>query len=405
MLQYIISEGIIDVSDITKQIDMNKRKKYLSKHHYSIWQGKNGKWYTKFDDEKKGKVLKKRNTEKEIQDLVVEFYRSLEINPSIKDIFNMWVKKKIELCEIGRSTYDRYMCDFSRFFVLDDFQNKKIKDVDENDLEYFIRKSIAQLSLTSKAYSNLKTLILGIFKFAKKEKYTTLSITNFIGDLDLSRNVFRKKVINKEKEVFFEDEIKLVTQYITEKPSLKRLGILLAFQTGLRVGELCTLMKKDITKNNRMIHIQRTEIRYKDEKTNKQKHDIKEFPKSDAGDRYLIVPNTAIKTIEEIIKLNPDGMYLFEQNVKRRADNSNRIYGESFGDEINKICKELKITPRSMHKIRKTYGTTLLDGDVDESIIVEQMGHSDIKCTKQYYYYSNKNTDKKIAQIDKAISI
>ena len=37
-----------------------------------------------------------------------------------------------------------------------------------------------------------------------------------------------------------------------------------------------------------------------------------------------------------------------------------------------------------MHKIRKTYGTTLIDSDVDEGFITEQMGHSDISTTKNY---------------------
>ena len=36
---------------------------------------------------------------------------------------------------------------------------------------------------------------------------------------------------------------------------------------------------------------------------------------------------------------------------------------------------------------------------VDESIIIEQMGHSDFHCKKQYYYFSNKSRDKKIEQL------
>ena len=56
-----------------------------------------------------------------------------------------------------------------------------------------------------------------------------------------------------------------------------------------------------------------------------------------------------------------------------------------------------------MHKIRATYGTTLIDNDVDDSFVIEQMGHSDIKCTRQYYYFSNKSEAKKIEQIDNAI--
>lgn len=35
-----------------------------------------------------------------------------------------------------------------------------------------------------------------------------------------------------------------------------------------------------------------------------------------------------------------------------------------------------------MHKIRKTYGTTLLDNQVAETLVANQMGHSDVITTK-----------------------
>ena len=57
-----------------------------------------------------------------------------------------------------------------------------------------------------------------------------------------------------------------------------------------------------------------------------------------------------------------------------------------------------------MHKIRKTYGTTLIDADVNESTVAEQMGHKDITTTKRYYYRSNKSDDTKFKQISRALS-
>ena len=47
-----------------------------------------------------------------------------------------------------------------------------------------------------------------------------------------------------------------------------------------------------------------------------------------------------------------------------------------------------------------TYG----DFMVDEAVIVEQMGHADIHCTKQYYYFSNKNREKTCNQLQSAIN-
>lgn len=44
----------------------------------------------------------------------------------------------------------------------------------------------------------------------------------------------------------------------------------------------------------------------------------------------------------------------------------------------------------------------LIDADVDESGIIDQMGHNDINCTRQYYFYSNKNNNTKTQQINRA---
>lgn|GEM_PF-5193720 len=69
----------------------------------------------------------------------------------------------------------------------------------------------------------------------------------------------------------------------------------MAFETGMRVGELSGLCKSDI--DERQIHVQRTEITYKDPETGERICEVRDFPKSEAGDRYLIIPDSALKTI------------------------------------------------------------------------------------------------------------
>ena len=387
---------MIDLSRVQNEIEMKKKEYYLSQHPYAIWQGKNGKWFTRFPDDEKGRVLKKRNSEEDIKELIVEFYKAKEQEPFFKDVFYDWVNEKLELNEICKGTYDRYTNDYKRFFSGSDLENTKINRISEDELDIFIRKTIVDKNLTQKAYSNFRTLILGVFKHAKKRKYTLISISSFMKDLELSRNVFRKNIKNKEAQIFLEDEIPLVTTYLKENGSILNLGLLLAFQTGIRTGELSALKFSDV--NGKTVHIQRQEIKFKNPDNNKCVHEIKEFPKSDAGNRYIIITNSAIETINRVRKLNPNGEFMFEVNGKR-------ILTNSYNDGIARVCKALKITRKSMHKIRRTYGTTLLDNDVDESVIMEQMGHSDISTTKKFYYYSNKNQKSKEAQIEKAISI
>ena len=125
---------------------------------------------------------------------------------------------------------------------------------------------------------------------------------------------------------------------------------------------------------------------------------IKEHAKTDAGNRDLIIPSTALITLNQILELNPSGMYLFEHYNKR-------IRGNTFNKRLSAICDKLQIPHRTMHKIRKTYGTTLIDGDVDEGFITEQMGHSDISTTKKLYYFSNKTMENKEKQIENVLAL
>lgn len=94
-MQYALENGMIDLAYVQEQIEMNKRKELIEKHPYSIWQGKDDKWRTYLPDEEKErkKALKKRNTRKEIEDVVVAYWKS-QI-PSLQkhtfqDVYLMW---------------------------------------------------------------------------------------------------------------------------------------------------------------------------------------------------------------------------------------------------------------------------------------------------------------------------
>lgn len=237
-------------------------------------------------------------------------------------------------------------------------------------------------------------LIRGIFKYGKNKGYTELSMTKFFGDLKLSKNIFQKKIIYKQDEVFLEDEIPIIITYLKSHADIWNLGILLQFQTGMRIGEIAALKHEDIRDN--CIYVCRTEVKYKGE-DGKWTVGIKNFAKTKAGNRQIFFPETAVWTLEQIIKLNPHGEYLFMNNGKRIRENT-------FNKRLSIVCEELKLNHRSTHKIRKTYGTTLLDSDVNDSFVSEQMGHTDVATTRKLYYYSNKSEKTKISQINNAIS-
>lgn len=52
---------------------------------------------------------------------------------------------------------------------------------------------------------------------------------------------------------------------------------------------------------------------------------------------------------------------------------------------LRRMCGKAGIPRRGMHVLRKRYATRLLNANVDEAVITNQMGHTDITTTKGYY--------------------
>lgn len=70
-------------------------------------------------------------------------------------------------------------------------------------------------------------------------KMTELSISTFFSDLQLSNNIFRKNRKKPAGQVFNDDEVAILTRYFREHPTVHNLGLLLLFETGMRVGGNC----------------------------------------------------------------------------------------------------------------------------------------------------------------------
>lgn len=390
VLQFLCENAIVDIATVRKEIELRNKKELLKQHPCQIWQGKkDGKWYTHIRENGKRRLIK-RNTREQVEDAVIAFIEGQQ--KTIKQIFTEWLQEKKWYGEIQKSTCDRYEADFAKFFG--EFGNRRIDEVNELDLEYFIKDSIKTYELTNKAYSGLRLLLLGIFTYAKKHKLTEISIQAFFRELCLSSKLFRKTRKRAEDNVFMDDEVeRLIKHFMTYRPNVISYGIVLALRTGLRVGELCALTPQDI--HDGYIDINKTEIRYRVDSSHYTR-EIRDNAKTDAGNRQVIIDSETEKIIQEILRLNPNGKYLFEIDGRR-------CLGSSFTKKLERACNTIGIKPRSMHKCRKTYATNLINANVPESFIIAQMGHVDISTTKNYYLYDNTSRDKAVEYLNTAL--
>lgn len=388
LLNYAVNECIIDIDQLQSLILMKERQKYIDMHQHKIWQGKNGRWST-YLPMKNGSLKRVVRVKKEkLEDEIYAFYKENEQNPTIQDLYSEWIHNKLDNGEISKQTVDRYDRQFNACDIL--FRQANIKSIEEYDIECFLVKEIKMQNMTQKSYSNLRTIIYGIFRYAKKRHYVSFSITEVINDMEISRRMFRKNTKDDSELVFSSKEKERIESYVwSNYKNINDFGILLLFKTGIRPGELSALKWCDL--HDDILEVRRTEIRYSQDGENI--FTVRDFPKTEAGIRKIVLPDTATCIIEMIRRLNPTGQFMFEIDGIRQ-----RTY--QFDQRLETICNRLSIKKKSMNKIRKTYATILLDNNVDESFIRKQMGHTDISTTKSFYYKDRKSDAEKMRIIN-----
>lgn len=383
LLKYAFENGMIDLSYVQEQIEMKKREELLEKHPYKIWQGQDGRWYTYLPD-RGGRRLKKRATQKAIEDDVIGYLKEQIENPTIEDVFHEWNDRRLELKRISQSSHLRFRQIFNRHYK--DFGKKMIKNISSQEIEEFLEEQIAQYELSSKAFSNLKTITKGFLKRAKKRNLICMNVEELFQEMDTSEAHFKKRIREDCEEVFSEEELPKVLSYLTDNPDLKNMGILLMFLTGVRVGELVALKHSDFDGNT--FKIRRTETKYVDE-NGKYVYDIKDFPKSEAGVRTVIIPKAYSWVANRLRLANPFGEYIFV------GDGGKRLTTNCMRRRMERVCDKLGIIRKSPHKARKTYGSILLDNGIDNKLITDLMGHTDILCTEGHYHRNRKTIERK----------
>ena len=373
--------------NIQSIIKMIKRQELLDNHPYKIWEGSNGKWYTYLPDEKKGRILKKKSTKKDIEDVIIEYQKEVMTNPTIEELFVEWNDHRRDIGKIAKSSHTRLQQVYDRHFK--EFGKRKIKDINKNEWIDFLEEQIFEHNLSSKAFASLKSITKGTLKWAKRQGLITYNPELMLTELDLSDTFFSKRIKEDYEEVFNEEETQKLLSYLLKNRDIRNDGIILLFVSGMRVGELVGIKAQDINLNLNTVKIRRTETRFKE--GDKTIYSIKEYPKTQAGIREIVIPSSYSWLLKELSEKKTE--FTFEENGKRLTTLliRKRVYS---------ICKKIGVYRKSPHKIRATYDTILLDNGIDKRLIKDQMGHSDISVSEKNYHRNRKTIKNKAAIIN-----
>ena len=385
-MQFIIQSGKIDINDVQNTMEAMKRKELLEKHPYKIWQGKDGKWYTYLPDKEKGRILKKKSTREAVEKEVITYWKSELENPTITEVFNEWNDRRLELRKISSATHLRNKQLYNRHYK--EFGKYRIKNITSREVCDFLEEQIPKFKLSAKGFSNLKTLTRGFLKRAKRLELIDFRIEEILAEIDYSEIEFNKNRKSESLQVFTDSEMDKIFEYARSNMDIENLGIMLMFVTGMRVGELVTLKWEDVGNGGSFVSIRRTETRYRDKDSGKLTYSVKESPKTEAGIRDVVIPKDYLWVLARMKRINPFTEFIFEKNGER-------LHTEQIRKRLYRICRNVDIKLRGTHAIRKTYGSILLDNNIDQKLIIGQMGHTDIATTETFYHKNRRTNEEK----------
>ncbi len=372
-LQALLQCDTLDMCNVLDMIMASKRAKIKNLHTYAITpaNSRNKYWTTYFKPENQARQLIRGKTEEELLDKLVKLYEESENldNLTFNRLFDEWLEYKKAMTN-SANTIKRHRQHYAKYFEPSKLHSMKLSDIDTFVMEMECNRIVKEFNLTRKAWVNAKTILIGMFEYAKRKKYIT---ENPLSDMKIT--VRYKQAVKKagNTQTYNTDELETLNKYLDmkyeETDDSVYIAVRLNFFLGLRIGELAALKPEDIMGNQ--IHVVREEVR--DQETNRTY--VVEHTKTNR-DRFVALVPQAKKLLE---KLDMDGAYLFERNGER-------LRARQIEYVLEKYAQQQGIEPKRSHKIRKTYASRLNAYGVPIDAIREQLGHSELSTTLSYIY-------------------
>jgi site-specific recombinase XerD len=181
---------------------------------------------------------------------------------------------------------------------------------------------------------------------------------------DLTREQHRPRYDKRLPSVFSKSEIMHI---LDSEPNPKhRLLLMLAYSSGLRVSEVVALKKDHIDFDRRTLFV---------------------YAGKGRKDRYTLLSDRAARFIKEYCRLYAINNWLFP-GLSAGRHLSVRAAQNIFSKALEKV-RINKTT--SIHSLRHTFATHLLESGTDIKYIQELLGHVSLKTTERYTHVARRN--------------
>lgn len=292
---------------------------------------------------------------------------------SFEDIATKWLAQKKII--IKQSTYAKYIQTINKHLL------PTLKEMTINDLEkYNYNDLVSELmeDLLAKTVKDIVCILKSILVYANDEYNCNIKV----------KRIISPKLQNENVAVMSHREKGRLESYCLKNNTLKNLGIIICLNTGMRIGEICSLKWKNIDLDKRLIYVKTTMQRIKDDRTNKTKVII-DKPKTAKSIRAIPISN---KLYEILLPLKRKYK---EDNFFLTGNSEKFVEPRAYQYEFKKILKKCRIKSYKFHQLRHTFSCNCIEVGMDIKSLSEILGHSSVKITLDKYVHSNFKTQKK----------
>lgn len=281
----------------------------------------------------------------------------------LSDWSNYWLEAFVRP-KVKSSTYASYKNKMN-VHVLSEIGTIKLQKLTQMDIDCMLKK----MDETLKA-SSIRSIISVLKNCLSKAVSLKLLSENPCIGLELPKT--RRKTVHA---LSIKDQAKLVKEI---NSSQKFFSIMLALQTGLRIGEICGLKWEDIDFENNTLDVNRTVLRIQIEDTSGRKTEIVEVtPKSNKSQRKIPITNSLRKELLALQKISTCDYVISNKNKA--------LEPRTIAYRFQIIRKKIGLEQFSFHSLRHTFATRCLEAGGNIATISSLLGHSSIKMTLDCY--------------------
>lgn len=254
---------------------------------------------------------------------------------------------KLNTQRYAKNTIKSYM-DYASLFLKHLNEYPSLKDVPVRAIESFINEKVQKEQISVSYQKGLVGAIKKLYELTLNQKV----------QLDY---LYPKRSFSKLPKFFSKEEIR---QLLDSTNNIKHRAILMTiYSCGLRLNELLNLKIKDIRSSEKIIRINQS-------KGNK--------------DRIVSLPDKLLDILRDYYLVYKPTNYLFE------GEKGNRYSERSVQLVLKKSLANAKIkTEGTVHTLRHSYATHLIQSGVDVRIVQELLGHENIKTTMIYTHITD----------------